>query len=947
MADRKRGVWALGIGLTLGCSAAFAIPLRAPVTIAAGQQDSRETADQPDRRAPIDDVVIDDLTQLKSAHPGVAVSYGEDGRIARLYGRPFGEGATPVAAGQAFVDRYAGVWNLQPADLSPTGPFPSGQHTTPMMYDEETNSYRFTGVHYTQQRDGVPVFRGRLTLLARHDADNALVLASADIRPIGDFAPADVDGPIDVTILKARVLERFHTECEITDVQHVIWAGVDDVFAEPTLGIHYVAEYFGRAGHVKWLIIDDARTGEELYRENQILHANVEGTVSAMSTLQTGASVCSDAVEMPLPYARVLHGTDEVFADEFGNYVFPGLPDGGDPVTLASGINGRYFSVQNNAGDNTEQSFDVNPPDTLNFVHDPSSAATPEHALAEVDSYIHSNLVRDFALSVNPDYPVIDNQVDFTINVNIAATCNATYSGNAINFYASGGGCNNTSIDSVIYHEYGHHLVNTGGSGQGQYGEGMSDCVALLITDDPILGRGFSSCGNGIRNADNSMQYPCFGGVHFCGTLLSGCVWSLREQLVSTEPDDWHDILSDLTINSILLHTGSMVTPQITLDFLTLDDDNANIFDGTPHYNEIMTAFLEEHSMDPDLDALTFSFPDGIPDTVHPLTGATLTIEVLPNGANPVPGTGVMFVDDGTRFTSMPMTEITPNVYEAALPAVACAQDAFVYFAAESDLPYTQQFPHEGAADPIRIQGATSIVSNFNDDFESDIGWSVVDDEFLTDGSWERGLPLGGGNRADPPTDADGSGQCYLTNRSGGNTDVDGGATVLTSPTLDATGSNVIAYWLWYSNASGAGPETDVFLTEVSDDNGVSWQVLDEIGPSGPEVLGGWNYKEYRLGDVPGFIVNDQFRIRFTASDTDPQSLVEAAVDGVELLNIQCGPTQPGDFDADGTVGLSDLLAILSNWGSCSPSAPCVNDSDGDGQVGLEELLEVLSNWGL
>ena len=29
----------------------------------------------------------------------------------------------------------------------------------------------------------------------------------------------------------------------------------------------------------------------------------------------------------------------------------------------------------------------------------------------------------------------------------------------------------------MVHHEYGHHLVNVGGSGQGQYGEGMSDVM--------------------------------------------------------------------------------------------------------------------------------------------------------------------------------------------------------------------------------------------------------------------------------------------------------------------------------------------------------------------------------------------------------------------------------------------------------------------------------------
>ena len=49
------------------------------------------------------------------------------------------------------------------------------------------------------------------------------------------------------------------------------------------------------------------------------------------------------------------------------------------------------------------------------------------------------------------------------------------------------------------------------------------------------------------------------------------------------------------------------------------------------------------------------------------------------------------------------------------------------------------------------------------------------------------------------------------------------------------------------------------------------------------------------------------------------------------------------DFDANGTVGLSDLLSLLANWGSCED---CSADFDGNGTVGLSDLLVLLANWG-
>jgi hypothetical protein len=55
----------------------------------------------------------------------------------------------------------------------------------------------------------------------------------------------------------------------------------------------------------------------------------------------------------------------------------------------------------------------------------------------------------------------------------------------------------------------------------------------------------------------------------------------------------------------------------------------------------------------------------------------------------------------------------------------------------------------------------------------------------------------------------------------------------------------------------------------------------------------------------------------------------------------------PWDTTTDGTVGLGDLNALLSNWGPCP--APCPYDfapEGGDESVGLGDLNALLSNWG-
>ena len=51
----------------------------------------------------------------------------------------------------------------------------------------------------------------------------------------------------------------------------------------------------------------------------------------------------------------------------------------------------------------------------------------------------------------------------------------------------------------------------------------------------------------------------------------------------------------------------------------------------------------------------------------------------------------------------------------------------------------------------------------------------------------------------------------------------------------------------------------------------------------------------------------------------------------------------PWDLDANGSVGVVDLLALLGAWGM-NPGGP--PDFDGDGDVGVTDLLKLLGMWG-
>ena len=96
-----------------------------------------------------------------------------------------------------------------------------------------------------------------------------------------------------------------------------------------------------------------------------------------------------------------------------------------------------------------------------------------------------------------------------TTNVNINQTCNAYWNGSTLNFFRTGGGCNNSGeLPGVSLHEYGHGLDSndgTGGPPENGSGETVGDWTAALATHLSCIGSGFlgNNCG-GYGNACTS-----------------------------------------------------------------------------------------------------------------------------------------------------------------------------------------------------------------------------------------------------------------------------------------------------------------------------------------------------------------------------------------------------------------------------------------------------------
>ncbi len=379
-----------------------------------------------------------------------------------------------------------------------------------------------------------------------------------------------------------------------------------------------------------WRARVDAATGDvlELTDVNDYVSAQVTGG-TYLNSPTTGSEVVR-----PAPYADVSSGG---FTNSAGIYNWTS-------GTVSSILSGQYVKITDSCGA-ISQASDA----SGNIAFGTSTGTdctTPGHGGAgnthsAREQFYQVNRIKEVVRGWLPSNSWINTKL--TVNVNLNQTCNAYWNGSTLNFFKSGGGCNNTGqIAGVSLHEFGHGIDQNDGTGtatDGATGESYGDTTALIALHASCLGAGFlsSNCSGygdactsctGVRDADyakHSANTPATansfirvhcpaasGGAGPCGKEVhcesyvptetmwdlaardlpspgTGVAWTILDRL-------WY-LSRNTATKSFSCTTGTTYTSNgcsagsLWKVMRLVDDDDGNLNNGTPHGAALFAAF--------------------------------------------------------------------------------------------------------------------------------------------------------------------------------------------------------------------------------------------------------------------------------------------------------------------------------------------------------------------
>lgn len=685
-------------------------------------------------------------------------------------------------------------------------------------------------------------------------------------------------------------------------------------------------------GPAQYLCYVDANTGELLMRKNKILYEAKAPINPPSATVHVESNLFAVQPYIPATVEDLINLKIQVngstyYTDQNGDVTIPA--NNGSNMYL--GLEGRWSKVETN-GSTPSINTALGATNNISF----DNTATSQ----ERSAYYHVNVVHDYMKTIFPTYTGLDFAM--STNIDVQGSCNAFYSGGTINFYAEGNDCNSMAkIGDVVYHEYGHGInyyrYGNSGMGNGALHEGYADIWGLAITQNPVLGQGISLSdpNDYVRRYDIDKKiYPqdITGEVHADGEIIAGCWWDTY--LGFNDMNQMMDLFRDSYDGAPDGANGSegIIYTDILLEALMADDNDGNIFNGTPNDQIIVDAFAI-HGISLLSNANIVHSPVMM---TPPNNDITINTSIALTYAWALNDAKVFYkLNNNSVWNTIPLTSTGGTSYIGQIPAQPAGTLIAYYILLEDSYGKQSGITPMAANLSQNANVPYFILNGFEfmgiEDFDANIGfWQIGDvNDNATTGIWEIDEPIGSFSDPTDPTTIVQTDQnhtpngsdCAFTGNAGsildgiGTNDVDGGHTTLFSPFYDLSSySNpVFSYYRWYTNnpPSGANPGADWWQVMITDD-GVNWQFIENNLTSDKS----WRRFAFRVSDYVN--LTSQVRVKFIASDSlrigqnlDGGSLIEAAVDDFslyeEVSTTSISNTNDG-VDNRRLVNITDIL---------------------------------------
>jgi len=738
---------------------------------------------------------------------------------------------------------------------------------------------------FEQVADGRLIRGARLDL--RVSPDGELFLLGNKLLPNinMDFPPgreinsllSDAGFALGLEFVETKVGEEFWQPVEIESGQLYIY---------PVRQIDFTVEN----PPSKWACYVDVVTGETIMRVNKYYYLSGEITAEVMVAPVSPWNVNHTR---NVRWGRVDFGGYNGFADVEGSYSF----SASGSSTATHVLSGRYTYANDYSGAEPYFGASASGGDVVNIHMDDSNSE-----LEERSGYVWAMRALYNTKLTDPSFTDMDYIVPCNVNLT-SGTCNAYWDGSSINFFIEGGGCENTAqLKDVVMHEYTHGITSAIYDGSGDMphlsvNECWSDYWPCTDSDDPLLGRGFFGAGTHLRYLDNTLVYPddWEGESHHDGQILGGALWDMREELGRSYSDT-------------LFQFARYGLPYNFFDnyyeILAVDDDDADLSNGTPNYCAIAYAF-NLHGIGDGAEPLLTHTPHGDTDNTTIPYEIEANLLQCPEYSWSAESVLVRWSIDGTSWNTAVMSVSGGVDYTGNIPAQP-GGTVIRYVVIAKDLAAHQRTHPSDWPDGYHVFAVGTPVPVFEDDMETDLGWtSGAPGDDASTGQWVRVDPYEtyntstgliyqcGDDHSDPGT------RCWVTGNApmssgAGYADVDGGKVTLLSPIIDLSGHSepVLKYWRWCTNETSLD---DSFWVAASSDGGSSWDYIDIV----PQTQNWWTEVTVVLSDHIGLTANCRFA--FIATDYRSGSLTEGMIDDFGIfayvdLGVSDLPSKPDEF---------------------------------------------------